>query len=965
MRTTATLISTIFIILVQAMLPVCAQEPKDSPQGWAIVATYTIPGKASGLAWDGTYIYFGIYGVSGEKIYKFNPSSGTNTLQCSGPFDDAYGLTYKSPNLVTIDQPSSSTTPSNALEFSMAGNTISTLPLPNHYMSGIAWDNGDWWVCTYYPDPGTIYHLNASGTILSQFTPPANQPWDICKQGNDLWIADYYANMLYKVSATGTLIESHASAGQNPSGIVYDGTYLWYCDGQLGSNSTLYKVDLTGSGTPAITIPVATHNYGAVTIGSFSTWNCQVKNTGNANLTITGIEIPAGQPITSTFSTPQTITPGNSLNIPLKYSPTSAVILNTKVTIHSSDPIHPESDVTLQGVGVYPGAHILLTTTSHNWGVRRAGAYSLWYLPVANDGNQDLVINSLSIDDEHFFVDETVNLPLTIASLATKEIGIWFHSTEGIAYDGQLTISSNSSGQNTVTIDLEGTGEVTDYPMGTELWTYRISGGFDNSPKSILPVADITGDGVEEIIVGSEDNVVRCLNGNASVTGDILWSVEIYSGAVYQQNCISTIDDINNDGYQDVIIGTAWGDQSIIALSGKTGQQLWKHDTHEYGGGGWVYQVFSQYDYNQDGFPDVLAATGDDGNDTGPTRVYCLNGMTGISLWERETGGAAFSVIGVQDFTGDLKPDVVAGATNAQETMGRVYGIDGSTGSVKWSYVTPGSSVWGLMQLDDITGDGKKDIVAGDFGGTIVFLNAANGSKIDDLSLGSVLILRLVDIGDPNKNGYRDILVGHSGTNGIVVDGFTCSTVWSKPLADKSWCVANIGDITWDGTSDVIIGTLFQNNNAYFLDGKNGTILESYPADIAIDALNAIPDIVGDSTMELLFGDRNGLLTCLSGGYDTTSIPVGIHRIETFSLSLFPNPSNGTFQAQVTSYDGTKADIRIIDSQGRVVDEMLNGELYRGINLLNFNLQGKAVPGIYILEVSVNNSNKRVKLVIR
>ena len=958
-------ISTLFfiILLIRVLCP-GRLVSQNSPQGWAIIASYTIPGKASGLAWDGTYIYFGIYGVNGDKIYKFNPSNGTYILQCSGSFDDAYGLTFKSPNLVTIDQPSSPSVDASALEFAMSGATVSTLTLPDHYMSGIAWDNGSWWVCTYYPDPGIVYNLNTSGGIISQFVPPANQPWDICKQGNDLWIADYNANTLYKVTTTGTLIESHACANQRPSGVVYDGTYLWYCDGPLGSNSTLYKVDLTGTGTPAITIPVTTHNYGAVTIGSFSTWNCLVQNTGTAPLTITEVEIPAGQPVTTTFTPPQTIAPSGSLNIPLKYSPTASVIMNTQVTIHSSDPIHPERDVTLLGVGVHPGPHMLLPEEGHDYGIRRAGAYSRWYLPIINDGNQDLVITDISMSDIHFILDESVTLPLSVTSLETKNIGIWFHPTEGIPYAGTVSIASNST-QGTLTYELSGTGEDMDYPIGTPLWTFRISGGYDNSPKSIIPLEDITGDGVTDVIVGSEDNFIRCFNGNASAEGDVLWEVEIYAGSVYQQNCISTIDDINNDGYRDVIIGTAWGDESIIAFSGKTGQQLWKHDTHEYGDGGWVYQVDSKFDYNSDGFPDVLAATGDDGNDTGPLRVYCLNGKTGVSIWERYIGGPVFSVIGIEDITGDGKPDAIAGASNAQETVGRVYAMDGTTGSVKWSYITSGSSVWGLVQLDDLNNDGKREIMAGDFDGTLYLLNGANGAKLDELSLGAVLILRLVDAGDVNKNGYRDVLVAHSGTNGLIVDGFTCSFIWYQPLADKSWCVANVGDVTFDGYNDVAIGTLYQDNYAYFIDGTDGNILVSYEALDAVDALNAIPDIVGDSTMEMLFGDRNGLLTCLSGGYDTTTYPVGVPIVENISLCLYPNPSDGVFQLQVISYDAAHADLRIVDQQGRTVKEINHLCLDQGITVIDFNLGSTVAPGIYAVECRTAKGIQRGKLIIR
>jgi len=941
-----------------------AQNPGDSPQGWAIVASYTIPGKASGLAWDGTYIYFGIYGVNGDKIYKFTPSSGTYALQCTGTFGDAYGLTFKSPNLVTIDQPSNSTIPANALEFAMSGATVSTLALPNHYMSGIAYDNGNWWVCTYYPDPGTIYNLNSSGGVISSFVPPANQPWDICKQGSDLWIADYNSNTLYKVSSTGTLIESHAAANQKPSGVVYDGTYLWYCDGPLGANSTLYKVDLTGSGTPAITIPVNTHNYGAVTIGTSSTWNCQVQNTGTANLTITQVEIPAGQPITTTFSVPQTIAPGNSLSIPLKYSPVVSEILNTQVTIHSSDPIHSEVNVTLHGVGVYPGPHILLPEEGHDYGIRRAGAYSRWYLPVINNGNQDLLISDISFSDEHFILDESITFPLSVASLATQNIGIWFHPTEGIAYAGTVSITSNAASQGTLTYELSGTGEDTDYPIGTPLWTYRIDGGFDNSPKSIMPLEDITGDGVAEVIVGSEDNFVRCFNGNASAEGDVLWEIEIYSGSIYQQNCISTIDDINNDGYRDVILGTAWGDESIVAVSGKTGLQLWKHDTHEYGDGGWVYQVDSKYDYNNDNFPDVLASTGDDGNDTGPRRVYCLNGKTGLSIWERYIGGPVFSVIGIEDFTGDGKKDVLAGASNAQETIGRIYGIDGSTGSVKWSYSTAGSSVWGLMQLDDINGDGKKDVAAGDFDGNIYFMSASNGVKLDEVSLGAVLILRLVDIGDVNKNGYRDVLVAHSGTNGLIIDGQSCSFLWYEPLADKSWCVANVGDVTFDGYNDVAIGTLYQDNYAYFLDGTNGNILVEYEALEAVDAVNAIPDIVGDSTMEMLFGDRNGLLTCLSGGYDTTTFPVGVPNPEKLYCNVIPNPSHGDFVIQLIASVNDAIDLEIYDIQGRIVYNKHGIPMTRGINEVEVLLSSELSPGLYSLECRSGKGTTRKKVMI-
>ena len=855
--------ATFFLIMIFAG-NLYSQTAKD----WTILATYDIPGKASGLASDGTFIYFGIYGADGDHVYKFDPATGTNELLFINPqLGDSYGMTWDGTSLYTTDHVTSTSVPASAIQMDLSGNILSQFDLPDHYMSGIAYDNGDFWTATYYPDPGTIYKVDNSGNIISQFTSPNEQPWDLCLEGDNIWIADYNANMLYKTDQTGNILESHESENIKPAGVVFDGQYLWYVDGGLNTNSTLYKVDLGGAGTPQITVPVTNYNYGNITIGDSAVWNCEVQNTGTADLVITDIVIQNAVPVFNYMTFPQTVSSGNSLNIPLIYKPVESGSLNTTVTIESNDIINPQVDVTLEGNAVYDGPHISVSAVSHDYGNVRMNATTRWFLQIENTGNEQLEISGIDLYNSGFYYDPGILFPVYINVLQTVDIGFWFNPGEPGALSATAIISHNDPTQDPVAISLSGTGIEQDYPVGEFLWNYTVTGGYDNSIKAITYIPDISGDGIPDVIACSEDDFVRCFNGNSDGIADVLWENE--AGTVYSQNGVASITDINNDGYDDVIVGLAWGVRAIKALSGKTGSQLWIYDTHIYGDGGWVYQVWTGFDYNDDGTPDVLAATGNDGNNSGPKRFFCLDGTNGTPIWDTYTDGPNFAVMGVDDFTGDGKPDVVGGSSDNYETQGIVFGINGTNGSIVWTFNANGTSVWAVEQLDDFTGDGVKDITAGDFAGSFYLLDATNGNAQFSGSVGSNIILRLERLDDVNGDGYADIAIAQSGTSAVVFSGYDGQNIWLHSLADKVWSIDRIEDITGDGINDVIAGTLYTNNYGYFLDGVTGAEIESGSYGEAIDAIAAIPDITGDGSMEMVVGGRNGLLSCFSGGLNS------------------------------------------------------------------------------------------------
>ncbi|HPR18052.1 MAG TPA: choice-of-anchor D domain-containing protein, partial [Candidatus Cloacimonadota bacterium] len=836
---------------------------------WTIVQTYPIPEGASGLAFDGTYLYCGIYGSNGDEFYRIDPATGSIQLQfANSNIGDCFGMTWDGTDLWITDH-AVSANPAVAYELDINSGTILTqFNLPDHYMSGIAYDAGNFWVATYYPDPATIYQLDSSGNVLQQFTAPDNQPWDLCMENGNLWMADYWGDTLYKIDPTnGAMLESHASEDVDPAGIVWDGQYLWYCDnGASNATDYLYKVDLGGAGTPAISLGWDEYDFGNVTIGQPASVELPVTNSGAADLEISGLNFSLND-FSSDETLPITITPGGTANITIIFDPSVWGQFDCTLTITSNDPIHPAEAVSLTGYGVSADPSLVVFPTSLNYGAIRIGAFTGRYIEISNQGSGNLEISQLAIDENQFVVDETVTLPLNIVPTGTENIRIWFNPLSSGNITGTLTIHSNDPANPTFDIDLSGSGDDQQYVIGSILWQYDITAGYDNSPKAMAPIEDINGDGVGDLIVCSEDYYVRCFNGNASITGDVLWEYEIPS-YVYQQNGLVVTADLNNDDFEDVVIGTAGGDRAVRAISGKTGELIWVFNTSIYGGtGGWVYQVDASRDFNNDGILDILASSGNDGSGTGPQRVHCLNGTNGNELWSFYVSGPKFSCIGIADLNNDGTPDVIGGGSNSGETEGKVYGINGATGSQLWEFSTGGSSVWALSEVDDFTGDGINDVAAGDFGGNYYGLNAVTGAMVWNGSIGNGLIIRFEKLNDVNGDGHPDIAIARSSqSNALVIDGYTGSNIWMQSIADQPWVVDKINDITGDGINDLVWGTLFSNNFGYFLDGASGNVISQTPLSSACDAIAGIPDINGDGSWEMVCGGRNGEVVCISGG---------------------------------------------------------------------------------------------------
>jgi hypothetical protein len=284
-----------------------------------------------------------------------------------------------------------------------------------------------------------------------------------------------------------------------------------------------------------------------------------------------------------------------------------------------------------------------------------------------------------------------------------------------------------------------------------------------------------------------------------------------------------------------------------------------------------------------------------------------------------------------------------------------VLGINGSTGETEWTHVTTSTSVWALEQLDDVTGDMIKDVIAGDFSGQIYYIDPVSGVPFDNAAINGELILRFEMLEDVNEDGYSDVLVAHSGTNGIVLDGYNGSSVWFQPLADKSWCVSATNDLDGDAINDVLIGTLFSDNYAYFMSGANGDEIESVNYGEAIDAISSIPDIVGDGSREMVVGGRYGKVYCYSGGFDgVTAVPEKIATHGKGEVSTYPNPYKNGFQVSFNLETSSFVSVKIYNPSGILIDVIYEGNMDKGPHNLYYNASGES-RGVYFIKVTTDN----------
>jgi hypothetical protein len=410
--------------------------------------------------------------------------------------------------------------------------------------------------------------------------------------------------------------------------------------------------------------------------------------------------------------------------------------------------------------------------------------------------------------------------------------------------------------------------------------------------------------------------VLLYLGSAAGLSSTPFWTFEGFGEGDSIRLITSSAGDVNNDGYDDLLIGVPYADVDRIetaglvhlvdaglaqlflgSSTGPSAEPSWTYRGQNQGGlFGWA--VGTAGDVNGDAFDDVLIGAYLEDSDarTDNGRAYLFLGReTGLSsapetVLEGNEDRAWFgsSIAAAGDVNKDGFEDVVIGAPGRAGETGGVY-----------------------LYLGSIDGLGENPLFIGAQTGQTWFgWEVAGAGDVNDDGFSDILVRTLVQSGDDKEGRVLLFLGASQGLANVVVefgDGKEVGTEFGDPAGS----IAGLGDVNGDGYDDVAIG-------AWLRTDEQGAVFVYQGAKRAMQALT----IAAADFSHVFVEDGTYLVTVTVTGA-ANSADLGLLRVTVnnadpvVSVTVDPAEIN---ENGIVTVRGTFTDAGILDTHTAKID---------------------------------------------
>jgi hypothetical protein len=544
--------------------------------------------------------------------------------------------------------------------------------------------------------------------------------------------------------------------------------------------------------------------------------------------------------------------------------------------------------------------------------------------------------------------------------------------------------------------------------------TYRFAGS-----------GDYNNDGFADIITGKPDDKTNGENagkvsvffGRTKLNTDpdaVFYGAKSYE---YFGACVSTVGDLNNDGFDDFVIGAEGNDENgsyagsaylyfgAATLGNKP--DLTFLGQKEYGGFGSTVSFAG--DVNSDGFDDLIIG----GFSTNQAQLFLgkkdMNSVPDF-VFKGEKAYSHFgnSVSNAGDFNGDGFDDILIGdltnSTNGTNKGRACLYFGAQEMDTNPDLTFEGEEIFNefgntVTCAGDVNNDGFSDIMVGApwydriniLGRLYIYYGSSSPDSIPDVvitgthqyrQMGSII----ASAGDVNNDGYDDVIVGMpfegNAPNGmsyvdIYYGGAIMDTVPDVKIEKMVWGfgfgISGAGDLNDDGFDDVIIGGSDKNYIYY-----GGSPMDTIP-DLFIPgegrgydfgpSLSFAGDINNDGYSDLLMGSRYSSAVGTGMGrvfiYSSNTKNTGIQIVNDKSFfQVFPNPFNTEAIIKYNLQKQGKIQVKIVNISGQEIETLVNGSQGLGVHQLIW--QPKNLPnGIYFCRIQSQDFSETKKVIFQ